>query len=342
MHTHTHTRMCVCVCVYSMYAFVLGTEVVKRSRTLTGRVVSSAGVVHDFILALIGVVLRLPVRLWDQNEHPVSRVPKVRTTDTHVSLTTCPWRRLDSIYSSTLPLSHTHAHTHTHTCIHTHTHTCTHAFTHTTHTCIHTYMHTCIHTHAFTHIHTHTHTATHTHACTHTHAHTHTHTHTCIHTHTHTCTHAFTHTTHTCIHTYMHTCIHTHAFTHIHTHTHTATHTHACTHTHAHTHTHSQRIWKQLWLRICQAGSRETQVRDDLTLALQGDWKPSLGSQSDQQAKHNAKEVRWNHADHTYIGQNPTSGANKISWPLGFKTHRCIHSQPVEKTRNGPVTNVYL
>ena len=63
MHTHTHTRMCVCVCVYSMYAFVLGTEVVKRSRTLTGRVVSSAGVAHDFILALIGVVLRLPVRL---------------------------------------------------------------------------------------------------------------------------------------------------------------------------------------------------------------------------------------------------------------------------------------
>ena len=169
MHTHTHVCVCVCVCVYSMDAFVLGTEVVKRSCTLTGRVVSSAGVVHDFILALIGVVLRLPVWLWDQNEHPVSRVPKVRTTDTHVSLTTCPWRRLDSIYSSTLPLSHTqthtHAHTNTHTCIHTHTHTCTHAFTHTcTHTFTHTYTHTYIHMH--THIHTHAHT--HTHACTHT------------------------------------------------------------------------------------------------------------------------------------------------------------------------------
>ena len=206
----------------------------------------------------------------------------------------------------------------THTCTHTHTHT--HAFTYM-HTCIHTYMHTCIHTYMHTCIHTHMHTCIHTHAFTH------------IHTHTHTATHTHTYT-------------HIPPLTHIHTHTHTATHTHAHTHipplTHMHTHTHSQRIWKQLWLRICQAGSRETQVRDDLTLALQGDWKPSLGSQSDQQAKHNAKEVRWNHADHTYIGQNPISGANKISWPLGFKTHRCIHSQPVEKTRNGPVTNVYL
>ena len=180
--------MCVCVCVYSMYAFVLGTEVVKRSRTLTGRVVSSAGVVHDFILALIGVVLRLPVRLWDQNEHPVSRVPKVRTTDTHVSLTTCPWRRLDSIYSSTLPLSHTHAHTHTHTQAFTHTHTHMHSHTHT-------HMHTCIHTY-YAHMHSHIHAHMHSHTCIHTHTYTHTyrhsHTHACTHTHTHAHTHTLT------------------------------------------------------------------------------------------------------------------------------------------------------
>ena len=149
---------------------------------------------------------------------------------------------------------------------------------------------------------------------------THTNTHTCTHKHTHMHTQTHTHTfTHTHIHAHMHSHIHAHTYSHIHAHTHSHIHTYTCTHTHIpplthmHAHTHSQRIWKQLWLRICQAGSRETQVRDDLTLALQGDWKPSLDSQSDQQAKHNAKEVRWNHADHTYIGQNPTSGANKIS-----------------------------
>ena len=56
--------------------------------------------------------------------------------------------------------------------------------------------------------------------------------------------------------------------------------------------------------------------------ALQGDRKLSLGSQSDQRAKYNAKEVGQNHTDHTSIDLRTQS----LSY-LGSKhTHRTCTS----------------
>ena len=54
--------------------------------------------------------------------------------------------------------------------------------------------------------------------------------------------------------------------------------------------------------------------------ALQRDQKLSLGSQSDQQAKYNAKEVGQNHTDHTSTDQNSTCEGTE-SLLLGFQTH---------------------
>ena len=60
---------------------------------------------------------------------------------------------------------------------------------------------------------------------------------------------------------------------------------------------------------------------------LQGDRKLSLGSQSDQQAKYNAKEVGQNHTDHIATDQNPTSEGTQSLCYLGSKhTHRTYTS----------------
>ena len=89
--------MYVFVSVFEYYTHVFESQVVKRCLPLTGRVVSRVSVLHDFILALIDIVLCQPVWLWDQSELLVSQVPKVRTTDTCVSLATYSSRSLDSI-----------------------------------------------------------------------------------------------------------------------------------------------------------------------------------------------------------------------------------------------------
>ena len=134
-----------------VHKLVFETEVVKRFHTLAG----SCGQCRHGVLfhpGPIGVVLHLPVWLWNRIEHLASWVPKARMTDTHVPLTTYPYRSLDSIYSMTLlaltrtltpslarSLTHTHTHprslslslSHTHTpCIqHIHAHTLSTTFT---------------------------------------------------------------------------------------------------------------------------------------------------------------------------------------------------------------------
>ena len=55
--------MYVFVSVFECYMHVFESQVVKRCLPLTGRVVSSASVLHDFILALTGIVLCQPVWL---------------------------------------------------------------------------------------------------------------------------------------------------------------------------------------------------------------------------------------------------------------------------------------
>ena len=89
--------MYVFVSVFECYTRVFESQVVKRCLPLTIRVVSSASGLHDFILALIGIVLCQPVWLWDQSELLASQVPEVRTADTCVSLATYSSRSLDSI-----------------------------------------------------------------------------------------------------------------------------------------------------------------------------------------------------------------------------------------------------
>ena len=61
--------------------------------------------------------------------------------------------------------------------------------------------------------------------------------------------------------------------------------------------------------------------------ALQGDRKLSLGSQSDQRAKYNAKEVGQNHTDHTSTDQYSTHEGTQSLGYLGSKhTHRTCTS----------------
>ena len=132
-------QACMHAHVNGVHKLVFETEVVKRFHTLAGSFEQCRHGVW-FHLGPIGVVLRLPVWLWDRIEHLASWVPKARMTDTHVPLTTYPYRSLDSIYSMTL-LALTHSHTLTLTLSlslslsHTHTHT------HTPHAS-NTYMHT--------------------------------------------------------------------------------------------------------------------------------------------------------------------------------------------------------
>ena len=141
-----HACECLQVCL-NMICMCL--KPVTRSLTLTGRVVSSASVLHDFILALIGIVLWQPVWLWDQSELLVFQVPKVRTTDTCVSLATYSSRSLDSIVLTLLPPDPPHTYTHSHVHIHSVIHACTHTLSH-------------MHTHTYARMHTHT---NYTHAC---------------------------------------------------------------------------------------------------------------------------------------------------------------------------------
>ena len=60
--------------------------------------------------------------------------------------------------------------------------------------------------------------------------------------------------------------------------------------------------------------------------ALQGDWKISLGSQPDQRAKYNAKEVGQNHTDHTATDQNSTCEGTQSLKYLGSKHAHTGHA----------------
>ena len=66
---------------------------------------------YDFILAPLALCFVCQCGCGTRTEHLASWVPKARMTDTHVPLTTYPYRSLDSIYSMTLlALSHSHTH----------------------------------------------------------------------------------------------------------------------------------------------------------------------------------------------------------------------------------------
>ena len=136
--------------VNGVHKLVFETEVVQRFHTLAGSCEQCRHGVR-FHPGPIGVVLRLPAWLWDRIEDLASWVPKARMTDTHVPLTTYPYRSLDSIYSMTLlsltrTLSPSLARSLTHSLTNTHTHThprslsLTHTM-HPTHTCTHTLYH---------------------------------------------------------------------------------------------------------------------------------------------------------------------------------------------------------
>ena len=111
-------------CACEQYAQVsVSNRVVKRFYTLAGSCEQCRRGVR-FHPGPTGIVLCLPVWLWDRTGHLASWVPKARMTDTHVPLTTYPYRSLDSIYSMTL-LALTHTVTPTQN-MHP-THTCTHS-----------------------------------------------------------------------------------------------------------------------------------------------------------------------------------------------------------------------
>ena len=74
--------------------------------------------------------------------------------------------------------------------------------------------------------------------------------------------------------------------------------------------------------------------------ALQGDRKISLGSQPDQRAKYNAKEVGQNHADHTSINQNSTCEGTQS---LGYLGSKHTHTQDMHQSLfciSSPSTNL--
>ena len=125
----------LCKHVNSMYKSVFETELVKRFHTLAGSCEQCRRGVR-FHPGPTGIVLCLPVWLWDRTGHLASWVPKARMTDTCIPLTTYPYRSLDSIYSTTLlalthsltqsvslSLSLTHTHTHKACIQHIHAHT---------------------------------------------------------------------------------------------------------------------------------------------------------------------------------------------------------------------------
>ena len=121
-------------CACEQYAQVsVSNRVVKRFHTLAGSCEQCRRGVR-FHPGPTGIVLCLPVWLWDRTGHLASWVPKARMTDTCIPLTTYPYRSLDSIYSTTLlalthsltqsvSLSLTHTHTHKACIQHIHAHT---------------------------------------------------------------------------------------------------------------------------------------------------------------------------------------------------------------------------
>ena len=78
----------------------------------------------------------------------------------------------------------------------------------------------------------------------------------------------------------------------------------------------TRRIWKQLWLGTFPAGSRETQVRDNLTLGTQG----GLEAQSGLTVRLTSKVQCHGGQDKTIQPHlhcsKPHLCVGKISWPL--------------------------
>ena len=105
--------------VNSMHKSVFEAEVVKRFHTLAGSCEQCRHGVR-FHPGPISVVL-CQCGCGTRTAHLASWVPKARMTNTHVPLTTYPYRSLDSIYSMTLLVltqSHPQSTHPTHTCTH--------------------------------------------------------------------------------------------------------------------------------------------------------------------------------------------------------------------------------